>query len=90
MTVPRSTDDRLVKLFTEQNTPTTAAPNNNAGDDDVQIVERVLAPVNIPGVDTAGQQVLNTCVDRNKSYCLNEQKSHTWTNAVHGNVRVNK
>ncbi len=86
MTVPKSTDDRLLKLFSEQSTPKTSGPNNNnAGDDDVQIVERILAPVNIPGVDTAGQHVLNTCIDRNRSYCLNEQKTHTWTGATHGN-----
>lgn len=89
MTVPKSTDDRLLKLFSEQSTPLSGvAPNNNNNaaddDDDVQIVERVLAPVNIPGVDTAGQRVLNMCIDNNRSYCLNEQKAHTWTAATHG------
>lgn len=87
MTVPKSTDDRLLKLFSEQSAPKALGSNNNnnnAGDDDVQIVDRVLAPVNIPGVDTAGQRVLNMCIDRNKSYCLNEQKAHTWSAATHG------
>lgn len=85
MTVPKSTDDRLLKLFSEPKKG--VAPTNNNNDDDVQIVERVLEPVNIPGVDTAGQRALNMCIDGNRSYCLNEQKTHTWTGATHGKIR---
>jgi hypothetical protein len=89
MKVPKSTDDRLLKLFAEQQKSADKAlvltnNNNQAADDDVQIVERRLAPVNIPGVDTGGQVVLNDCIVHNKSYCLNEQKSNNWARALIG------
>jgi len=53
-------------------------------DDDVQIIERDLTPINIPGVNTGGHTNLAQFIDENKSYCLNEHKIQNLNNLLHG------
>jgi len=64
-------EDKVKRLFTQM-----------ANDPEVQIIEQVYQPANIPGANTSGHVFLNDLIEVNRSKCLNESRQHKWQNIL--------